>query len=247
MPRLPSVFTAERLYSDPDTIGGYRDAVMREGGYRSALFALKASSIATGAMVDRLKAVAATQKISADEDAKVNEVVERHRLAEQDRRVERGYLFLEEVPAVQERIQAARGKRLAAVFGDELLEQMTKEEQTAAGTERLKIYELGSMTDRLLALNVRLPDDPDEKIAGVFRLTYARQVVVAAKREADGLTPVRRGLHGSTLFRMVPVNAAGIAYYGGTYEQWIETWALDSVTIRQLQAMNAARAGQASP
>ena len=247
MPKLPSVYSPEFLHSDPDMISGYSGAVMADSKYKTALFALRASSIATAGVVNHLKRVAASLKVEKDEEEKVAAVVENFRLAEQSRQVDHAYLFFEEVPAVQERIQAARSKRLGAIFGDELVEQMTKDEQAAARTDRLKGFELGSLTDRLLALDVRLPDDPDKPIPGVFQLSYASEVVVAGKRKPGEETPIIQDPNGGSLLKVVPVNAAGIAYYGGTYDQWVQLWALNTVTISQLQEKNIARASTVKP
>ena len=244
MPTLPGGIAVEKLSSDPDTVQQYQEAAVHDGPYKSALFALQSSSIAISALLTRVRQAAEKQAGASRDEPRVAALAESVRLAEQDRKVA-GYLFLEELPALQARIASARAARLGAVFGDTQGEQLTERERAAAATEELREFRLGTITDQLVELGITLPDNPREPIPAVFRLAAAPSVVVAVdpgSRDSDYDVA-----GGEPMLHVIPVNPAAIAYYGSRDGGRVGAWGLLATLTNDLTAITGAATRQQAP
>jgi hypothetical protein len=244
MPALPGGIAVEKLSSDLDTVQKYQDEAVHDGPFKSALFALQASSIAVSAVLTRVRQAAEKQTGASGDDSRVAALAESVRVAEQDRKVA-GYLFLEELPGLQARITSARAARLGAVFGDTQGEQLTERERAAAATEELRGFHLGTITDRLVELGITLPDDPRMPIPAVFRLAAAPSVVVAA--DPSSLDSDRDVAGGEPMLHVVPVNPAAIAYYGSRDWMLVGAWSLRATSTADLAAITGAADRQRAP
>lgn len=235
MPSLPADFTAEKLHSDPVMLARYHDVVNDSSGYKSAMFALKASSIATAALVARVRQTAGTSNPADVQRA--HDLAERLRVIEEVRRVDKAYLFFDETAGIDEKIKAAHATRLSIVFHDPATTQTTKEERAAAASPYLSWANIATMTDRLVALGVDLPNDPHQPISGVFRFDPIPAALIAHTHKVNDGYP--RPVRGVDHWPMVAVNEYALQVIG-SYDAaiWVQVRDLRAVTVAQLMAVD---------
>jgi hypothetical protein len=248
---LPSsIGTVEALYSNPDVIGSYEDKALNDERYSALLYKLKASELA---VTSQIKRVAAAAQGRSDLDVTTANgpdiLIAELRQASEYRRIEKGFLFFEEVPAVASRIAAARlSKMAAALHEDPTAAPLTDEEQAAAKTDELKRFDLGTLSQRLASYGIQVPMEKSPSmfrysVPGVYSLAEAPSVLVVSTN------PMYRDDYSHSLYDgaidprvpIKPLNAAAVAYFGGTDETEIAGHELRTVSLEQLQEMTGTK------
>ena len=234
MEPLPGNLTVEDLYSSKEKLAEYRTAIKDDGDYMAALFALRGSRSSTAAALDRAHRLLDSRDLTAVQKQRLKKADADWRSAEEDRLVEHGYLFFEEIDPLARKMVATAPPSLARALGEaENTDQLSDEQREALKTPELSQYKLSTLSDRVTQLGLTLPANPGDYVPRVYRLNVAPTVLVA--REWENFEEyIGEESAGETKWSVTPLNSAAIAYYGSGDNQLVGSWGLAPVTRASL-------------
>src|SRR5205823_1294562 len=87
------------------------------------------------------------------------------------------------------------------------------DETAAAKTEALKGFDLGSLSQRLAKLGVKIPRNPTDMVVGVYQLQSVPNALVASDYQ---MPAGEQDYPSAPTFDAIPLNAAAIEAFGTT-------------------------------
>jgi hypothetical protein len=202
---LPEGWKAEYLYRNTFETEGYEKAV-KEGkaenfeGYKSELYALEASQAACQALIVRMQRATAGATLESAQEQRRSRVMKEFRKVEGERKAA-GFLFVDELAPLREKIREAHASAIGAVLGaDPTVRPLSDAEKASLRTPELENQGPFTIKDRLKDAGVELMPEHQLVFGGLYKVNDAPSAIVVVDRK---------------LFRMtiLPLNPAAIAYY----------------------------------
>jgi hypothetical protein len=233
---LPGYFTVQQLYSDATVLGEYRKEVVG-GDLRAMIFAMKGSKISVAGALARAHRLLDGRELTDDQKERLQTADTRFKKTEEDRLVEYGYLFLEEVDSLMPKIGRSKVAALASALGEAPdAPQISEQQRAALGHQELADHKLTSMRDRITELGLTLPDSDTKPIERVYRVKDAGQgVLVAVKPDRVSEEDQGEDGAGEPMWWVIPLNDAAITHFGDRNEHRYSAWKLEPVTLASLK------------